>query len=509
MNKKYLITLDEGTTSCRTIVFDSNAQIVATAQNEFTQYYPQSGWVEHDALEIWNTQLSTMQSAKNKAGIKSNDIVGLGITNQRETVVLWNKETGLPVYNAIVWQDRRTSEYCDTLNEHIDLVREKTGLIINPYFSGTKIRWILKNVPLAQKTLEEGKLLAGTIDTWLIWKLTNGKVHATDVSNASRTLLFNINTLEWDDELLELFEIPRSILPEVKSSSEIYGYVEPKHWSLRANGQVPIAGVAGDQQAALFGQLCDKPGMVKNTYGTGCFTLMNIGEKPILSKNKLLTTVAWKLGKDKVVYALEGSVFIAGAAIQWIRDGLRLIYNSAESDFYAYLAEKENTHNVYLVPSFTGLGAPYWDSYSRGAIFGLERGTKKEHIVKATLESIAFQSNDLLKAMASDLGKRVEVLKVDGGASNSNYLMQFQSSISNTKVVRPENTETTALGATFLAGLATGYWKDLDEIKKNTIINREFEPQMDVKEVEKLTHGWDVAVSRTLNWVKDVELGDK
>lgn len=506
MKDKYVITLDEGTTSCRTIVFDHNAKIVATSQAEFTQYYPKSGWVEHDALEIWNTQLATMQSAKNKAGIKSTDVAALGITNQRETVVLWDKTTGMPVYNAIVWQDRRTSNYCEKLQDKVDLVREKTGLIINPYFSGTKIRWILKNVPTAQKAYKEGKLLAGTIDTWLIWKLTDGRVHATDVSNASRTLLFNINTMKWDSDLLELFEVPLEILPEVKSSSEIYGEVEPHHWSLKASGRVPIAGVSGDQQAALFGQLCHKKGMVKNTYGTGCFTLMNIGEKPLLSKNKLLTTVAWQLGNEKPVYALEGSVFIAGAAIQWIRDGLKLLYNSAESDFYAELALKDDTHNVYLVPSFTGLGAPYWDSYSRGAIFGLERGTKREHIVKATLESIAYQSNDLIKAMASDVNEEIPVLKVDGGASKSNYLMQFQSSISKVKVVRPKNTETTALGATYLAGLATGYWKDLIEIEKNTIVDREFTPKLSDKEVEKLTHGWNIAVKRTFNWIKEIEV---
>ncbi|UUM19596.1 MULTISPECIES: glycerol kinase GlpK [unclassified Mycoplasma] len=505
-SNKYIITLDEGTTSCRTIVFDHKARIVATSQSEFTQYYPQSGWVEHDALEIWNTQLSTMQTAKHKAGIKSTDVQAVGITNQRETVVLWDKSTGLPVYNAIVWQDRRTSEYCETLSEHVEKVREKTGLIINPYFSGTKIRWILKNVPLAQKVFQEGNLLAGTIDTWLIWKLTNGQVHATDVSNASRTLLFNINTMSWDQELLDLFEIPSSILPQVKSSSEIYGTINPHHWSLKAVGQVPIAGVVGDQQSALFGQLCTKVGMVKNTYGTGCFTLMNIGENPILSKNKLLTTVAWQLGNEKPIYALEGSVFIAGAAIQWIRDGLRLIYNAAESDFYANLASKDNTHQIYLVPSFTGLGAPYWDSYSRGAIFGLERGTKKEHIIKATLESIAFQSNDLIKAMSNDVNKKIEVLKVDGGASNSNYLMQFQSSISGVKVIRPKNVETTALGATFLAGLATGYWKSLIEIEQSLEVDKEFTPQLSEQEVKKLTHGWDVAIKRTFNWVKETEV---
>ncbi|AFP75654.1 glycerol kinase GlpK [Mycoplasmoides gallisepticum] len=504
--KKYIITLDEGTTSCRSIVFDKQAKIVSVAQNEFTQYFPQSGWVEHDPLEIWNTQLSTMQSVKNKAQIKSVNVEAVGITNQRETVVLWNKETGLPVYNAIVWQDRRTSEYCETLTKHVDKVREKTGLIINPYFSGTKIRWILKNVPLAQKTLKAGKLLAGTIDSWLIWKLTGGKVHATDVSNASRTLLFNIHTMDWDQELLDLFEIPRSILPEVKSSFEVYGYVEPSLWSQRATAKVPITGVAGDQQSALFGQLCLKPGMVKNTYGTGCFTLMNIGEEPIMSKNKLLTTVAWKLGKKKPVYALEGSVFIAGAAVQWIRDGLRLIYDAAESDFYANLASKQDTHQIYLVPSFTGLGAPYWDSYSRGAIFGLERGTKKEHIIKATLESIVFQTNDLIKAMSSDVDKKIEVVKVDGGATRSEYIMQFQSSISGVNVIRPKNIESTALGATFLAGLAVGYWKDLKELEKLVKVDKEFKPKLDKEKVEKLVHGWNVAVKRTFNWMKEVDL---
>lgn len=504
--EKYIITLDEGTTSCRSIVFDKNGKMVSVSQSEFTQYYPKSGWVEHDALEIWNTQLSTMQSAKNKAEIKSTNVEAIGITNQRETVVLWNKETGLPVYNAIVWQDRRTSEYCESLSEHVEKIREKTGLFVNPYFSGTKIRWILKNVPHAQKTLQEGKLLAGTMDTWLIWKLTGGKVHATDVSNASRTLLFNINTMDWDDELLELFEIPRSILPEVKSSSEHYGTVIPSHFSLRAKAEVPITGVIGDQQSALFGQLCTKEGMVKNTYGTGCFTLMNIGEKPVLSKNKLLTTVAWRIGKDKPVYALEGSVFIAGAAIQWIRDGLRIIYDAGECDFFAKLATKYKTHQVYMVPSFTGLGAPYWDSYSRGAIFGLERGTKREDIVKATLESIAFQSNDLIKAMASDVQKDIKVLKVDGGASRSNYLMQFQSSISNVKVVRPENIETTAMGATFLAGLATGYFKNIEEIEKIVKVDREFHPELPEKEIKKLTHGWELSVQKTLNWIKDLEV---
>ncbi|QZE12469.1 glycerol kinase GlpK [Mycoplasma sp. Ms02] len=504
-DKKYVITLDAGTTSCRAIIFDKETNIVSVSQSEFTQYYPNSGWVEHDALEIWNTQLSAMQSAKLKANIKSDNIAALGITNQRETVVLWDKLTGLPVYNAIVWQDRRTSDYCETLSDKVQMVQEKTGLLINPYFSGTKIRWILKNSEAAKKALSEGRLLAGTIDTWLMWKLSDGKIHATDVSNASRTLLFNINTMDWDDELLELFEVPREILPEVKSSSEIYGYVEPHHWSLRAKGQVPIAGVAGDQQSALFGQLCVKPGMVKNTYGTGCFTLVNIGEKPILSKNKLVTTVAWKLGDAKPVYAIEGSVFVAGSAIQWVRDSLGILYNAAESDFYAELALKNETHNVYIVPAFTGLGAPYWDSYSRGAIFGIERGTKREHIVKATLESIAYQSNDLIKAMKADTPYPIDTIKVDGGASKSNYLMQFQSSISQVDVVRPTVVETTAMGAAFLAGLAVKYWNDIDEIEKYVSIDQVYKPAFDDAKVAKLTKGWDTAVKRSLNWLKDIE----
>ncbi|ADE19985.1 glycerol kinase GlpK [Mycoplasma crocodyli] len=507
-DKKYIITLDSGTTSCRSIVFDDKANMLSVSQNEFTQYYPKSGWVEHDALEIWNTQLSTMQSAKNKAEIKSNNVMALGITNQRETVVLWNKETGLPVYNAIVWQDRRTSDYCEELEKNKDLVntiREKTGLIINPYFSGTKIRWILKNVPLAKKTYDEGNLLAGTIDTWLIWKLTGGKVHATDVSNASRTLLFNINTMDWDDELLKTFEVPRDILPEVKSSSDDYGIVVPTLWSNRATGQVPITGVAGDQQSALFGQLCFERGMVKNTYGTGCFTLMNIGTKPILSKNNLLTTVAWRIGKEKPVYALEGSVFIAGASIKWLRDSLRIVYDSAECDFYANLAAKDETHNVIVVPSFTGLGAPYWDSYSRGAIFGLERGTRREHIIKATLESIAFQSNDLIEAMSKDINAKIPVLKVDGGASNSSYLMQFQSSISDVTVQRPKNVETTAMGAAFLAGLHVGYWKNTEELENKIKVGAEWSPKMDKEKIKKLLKAWKVGVTRTLNWLKDIE----
>lgn len=505
MQNKYVITLDSGTTSCRSLIINHEGQIVASSQVEFDQHFPKSGWVEHDPLQIWNVQLSTMQSAKHKAKIKSHDIAALGITNQRETIVLWDKETGLPVYNAIVWQDRRTSEYCDTLlsTEWNEKITAKTGLIINPYFSGTKIRWILKNVPEAQEKLAQGKLLAGTIDTWLIWKLTDGLVHATDVSNASRTMLYNIHTLDWDQEILDLFEIPRSILPEVKSSSEHYGYVKPTLWSNKALGKVPITGVAGDQQSALFGQMCTEVGMVKNTYGTGCFTLVNTGTTAIKSQNKLLTTIAWKLGNQPTVYALEGSVFIAGAAIKWLRDSIKIIYDAAESDFFASLVKDDQ--RVYLVPSFTGLGAPYWDSYSRGAIFGLERGTKREHLVKATLDSIAYQSNDLIQAMAKDLGKPIISLKVDGGASKSNYLMQFQSSISNVKVQRPSNIETTGLGAAYLAGLAVGYWKNIEEVKTLNLADKVFEPELSQEEVAKLLKGWNESVKRTLNWTKDLE----
>lgn len=505
MEKKYILALDSGTTSCRTLVVDEKGDIVNVAQTEFTQYFPQSGWVEHDALEIWTTQLGTMQSVKAKANIRTTEIAAIGITNQRETIVLWDKETGLPVYNAIVWQDRRTSDYCDELisKGHEEMFTKKTGLIINPYFSGTKIRWILKNVPEAQKKLSQNKLLAGTIDTWLVWKLTNGKVHATDVTNASRTLLFNIHTLQWDEEILNLLEIPKEILPEVKSSSEFYGNVNPKFLSQRTEHEVPITGIAGDQQAALFGQLCTEVGMVKNTYGTGCFTLVNTGEKAVESKNKLLTTIAWKIGTQPTIYALEGSVFIAGSAIKWLRDSIKIIYSASECDFYSDLAQQD-PQSVYVVPSFTGLGAPYWDSYSRGAMFGLERGTKREHIVRATVESIAYQSNDLILAMAKDLGQDIKMLKVDGGASNSNYLMQFQSSISNLDVERPAVIETTALGAAYFAGLAVGFWKSLDEIKAVRKVDRVFKPNLPKDEVDKKIKGWNEAVRRTLSWTKSI-----
>ena len=502
---KFVITLDSGTTSCRSLIVNKKGEIVAIAQSEFTQFFPKSGWVEHDALEIWNTQLGTMQSAKVKAGIKSVDIAALGVTNQRETVVLWDKETGLPVYNAIVWQDRRTADYCEQLVKagHEKMITEKTGLILNPYFSGTKIRWILENVEEARTKLAQGRLLAGTIDTWLIWKLTSGRVHATDVSNASRTLLFNIHTLKWDEDILKLMGIPKEILPEVKASSDDFGVVEPTLWSNRAVGQVPITGVAGDQQAALFGQLCVEPGMIKNTYGTGCFTLVNTGTKAVSSKNRLLTTIAWKLGKEKTVYALEGSVFVAGAALQWLRDSLRIVYDADEVDYYSNRVKDDQ--NIYVVPSFTGLGAPYWDSYSRGAVFGLERGTKREHFVKATLESIAYQSNDLIMAMAKDMKQPIVSLNVDGGAANSNYLMQFQASISNVTVRRPKVVETTALGAAYLAGLFVQFWNDIDELKKIVKLDMQFSPKIDDATRAKLTKGWDVAVKKTLNWVKDIE----
>ena len=502
--KKYIMTLDEGTTSLRTLIIDKTGKVVSTSQKEFTQYFPQSGWVEHDANEILSMQVVTIKDAKNKKNIKSPQIEAVGITNQRETIVLWDKATGLPVYNAIVWQDTRTSKYCDQLikDGHSEMVTKKTGLIINPYFSGTKIKWILENVDKAKEVLAEGNLLAGTMDTWLIWNLTKDKVHATDVSNASRTMLYNIETGDWDDEILELLGIPRSILPEVKSSSDDYGIIKPTIFSNSAKGQVPITGVIGDQQSALFGQLAVNKGDVKNTYGTGNFTLVNIGEKIVYSKNKLLTTVAWKIGKEKTVYAIEGSVFIAGAAIQWLRDGIRIIYDASQSDAFAKFVPEDETQNVIFVPALSGLGAPYWDTSARGAIFGLERGTKREHIIKATLEAIAYQSNDLIKTMGKDIGKKIDTIKVDGGASNSNYLMQFQASISDAKVVRPKNIETTAMGAAYMAGLHTGYWSSIDELKKIAEVDRVFTADMDKKIVDEKTAQWDDAVQRTRGWAK-------
>ncbi|PAK21240.1 glycerol kinase [Mycoplasmopsis agassizii] len=505
MDNKYIIALDSGTTSVRSLIVDKKGTVIGVSQKEFSQIYPRSGWVEHDPLEIWSTQLSTMQAVKNDVGIKSHQIAAAGITNQRETIVLWDSETGLPVYNAIVWQDTRTSEYCEELisQGHQQMFIEKTGLIINPYFSGTKLRWILKNVERAQEKLAKGKLLAGTIDTWLIWKLTDGKVHATDVSNASRTLLFNINTLDWDDEILKLLEIPREILPKVQASSSHFGDIKKEFWSNNAKGIVPITSAIGDQQSALFGQLSWEKGMVKNTYGTGAFMLVNTGQELVRSKNRLLTTVAWQVGNEKPYYALEGSVFIAGAALKWLRDSLKLIYDSDESDYYAKKV-KDDGQKIYFVPAFTGLGAPYWDSSAKGAIFGLERQTNREHLVKATLEAIAFQSNDLLKAMESDLKEKIKIMKVDGGVSNSKYLLQFQADISRLKISKPKNIETTAMGAAYLAGLHVKYWSSLEEIKAITKIDVELESKISEDEKDDLIYEWNEAVKRTLNWSNDI-----
>ncbi|WP_291582893.1 glycerol kinase GlpK [Clostridium sp. UBA6640] len=490
---KYVMALDQGTTSSRCIIFDEKGTIASVAQKEFTQIYPKGGWVEHDPIEIWSTQLGVATEAMAKLGITATDISAIGITNQRETTVVWNKHTGQPVYNAIVWQCRRTAEMCDELREKgLDkMFTEKTGLILDAYFSGTKIKWILDNVEGAREEAENGNLLFGTIDTWLIWNLTKGKVHVTDYTNASRTLIFNIHELKWDEEILDILDIPKSMLPEVKPSSYVYGYTD--HSLLGA--KTPIAGVAGDQQAALFGQCCHQPGTAKNTYGTGCFMLMNTGEKAVNSKKGLLTTIAW--GVDgKVEYALEGSIFIAGAAIQWLRDELRMIKKAEDSEEYATAVE--DTNGVYMVPAFVGLGAPYWDQYARGTIVGLTRGTKKEHIIRATLESLAYQTYDVLKAMEEDSGITLKALKVDGGACANNFLMQFQSDILGVQVERPEVIETTALGAAYLAGLAVGYWKDKEEICENWAISKQFEPNMEEKKREELLEGWHEAVNRTL-----------
>ena len=489
---KYIMSLDLGTTSCRSILFDKKGQICSVAQKEFTQHFPQPGWVEHDAEEIWATQKGLMFEALEKLGVEMSDIAGIGITNQRETTVVWDKVTGRPISKAIVWQCRRTAEYCDELKAQglADMFREKTGLVLDAYFSGTKLKWILDNVPNARKRAEAGELLFGTIDTWIIWKLTNGKVHVTDYSNASRTMLFNINTLEWDEEILKILDIPRQMLPEVKPSSYIYGHTEARIFG----EEVPIAGAAGDQQCALFGQTCFAPGEAKNTYGTGGFMLMNTGEKPVASKNGLVTTIAW--GVDgKVEYALEGSIFVAGAAIQWLRDQLGLIRDSAESEVLAKAVP--DTNGCYMVPAFVGLGAPHWDQYARGAIVGLTRGTNRNHIVRATLESLAYQVTDVLKAMEEDSGIKLGTLAVDGGACANDFLMQFQADIINTTVASPKTIETTAMGAAYLAGLAVGYWQSKDEIKKNRAISCEFVPDMEEAHREKLLDGWKKAVKST------------
>ena len=491
--EKYILALDQGTSSSRAIVFDEHGQTKAVSQKEFTQIFPKPGWVEHNPMEIWSSQAAVIAEAITSIDINGLNIAAIGITNQRETTIVWDAETGAPVYNAIVWQDRRTSGYCDSLKRdgRTDLIRSKTGLIIDAYFSATKIRWILENVPGARQKAQEGKLRFGTVDTWLIWMLTRGEVHVTDVSNASRTMLFNIHTLQWDQELLQLFDIPESMMPQVKSSSEVYGYTKT---TLFAH-EVPIAGIAGDQQAALFGQMCTEPGSVKNTYGTGCFLLMNSGERPIMSSNNLLTTVAWKIG-DTVNYALEGSIFVAGSVVQWLRDGLGIIKSSSEVEELA--ASVPDNGGVYFVPALTGLGAPHWDQYAKGSIYGITRGTTAAHIARAALEGIAFQTMDIVKAMQKDAGVTLKELKVDGGASRNNLLMQFQADILETSVIRPTVTETTALGAAYLAGLAVGYWESLDHIKSQWGVEKQFEPSASKDAVEALKSGWSDAISRTL-----------
>jgi glycerol kinase len=494
MSNSYILALDQGTTSSRAILFDHNGSIVTTAQKEFTQIYPQPAWVEHDAEEIWSTQFSVMAEVTAKQNITAKQIAGIGITNQRETTIVWEKATGKPVYNAIVWQDRRTAAFCDELKAKgmSGAIQQKTGLIIDAYFSATKLKWILDNVPGARDKANKGALAFGTVDTWLIWKLTAGKLHITDVSNASRTMLLDIHTCQWDDELLKIFDIPRSILPEVKPSSELYGVTE--------HGEIPIAGIAGDQQSALFGQMCTQAGMVKNTYGTGCFMLMNTGEKAVTSANNLLTTVAWKLN-NKVVYALEGSIFIAGAVVQWLRDGMHIIRSSAEVESLA--AQVEDTGAVYIVPAFAGLGAPHWNQYARGSMFGITRGTTKEHIARAALESIAYQTTDVLKAMESDSGISIKELRVDGGATINNLLMQFQCDILQVPVARPKVYETTALGAAYLAGLAVGYWNNIAEIQKQWQVDKTFKPEMKPEKVNQLMRGWQRAVKASIAWADD------
>ncbi len=495
---KYIMALDQGTTSSRCIIYDKKGSIVSVAQKEFTQIYPKAGWVEHDAMEIWSTQMGVAQEALLKINCTHDDIEAIGITNQRETTVVWDRESGTPIYNAIVWQCRRTAEYCDSLKAagYGEKIREKTGLLIDAYFSATKLRWILENVPGAREKAESGKLLFGTIETWLIWKLTEGKVHVTDYSNASRTMMFNINTLDWDEEILEILDIPRCMLPEPKPSSYIYGRSSENIFG----GAIPIAGAAGDQQAALFGQTCFLPGEGKNTYGTGCFLLVNTGEKPVLSDNGLVTTIAWGIG-GKVYYALEGSVFVCGAAIQWLRDELDILEKAADSEKMALSVPDAN--GVYVVPAFVGLGAPYWDPYARGAVLGITRGANKNHLVRATLESMAYQTKDLIDAMAGDMGRNIHSLKVDGGACANNFLMQFQSDILGCEVKRPRCIETTSLGAAYLAGLATGYWKNKEDVLENWQVDRTFEPNMEEDRKEKLLRGWQKAVSCVRGWAKE------
>lgn len=495
---KYIMALDSGTTSNRCILFNERGEICSVAQKEFTQYFPKPGWVEHDPEEIWSTQLEVAKLAMANIHATALDIAAIGITNQRETTIVWDKTSGEPICRAIVWQCRRTSKYCDFLQEKglTEVFKEKTGLVIDAYFSGTKIKWILDHVDGARERAERGELLFGTVETWLIWKLTRGSVHVTDYSNASRTMLFNIHTLKWDEEILRELEIPRSMLPEVRPSSAIYGEADPGFFG----GPIPIAGAAGDQQSALFGQTCFEKGEAKNTYGTGCFLLMNTGEQPVYSKNGLVTTIAW--GMDgKVNYALEGSIFVAGAAIQWLRDEMRLLDSSQDSEYMAL--KVKDTNGCYVVPAFTGLGAPYWDQYARGAIVGLTRGVNKYHIIRATLESLAYQVNDVLEAMEADSGITLSALQVDGGASANNFLMQTQANLSNAPVKRPQCVETTAMGAAYLAGLAVGYWRSKEEVKANWAIDRVFEPEIGPEKRESMLKGWKKAVKYTYGWARE------
>lgn len=494
MEKKYILALDQGTTSSRAIVFDHEGQIRSVAQKEFPQYFPQPGWVEHNPNEIWGSEASVIAEAISTIDITGLDIAAIGITNQRETTIVWDIDTDEPIYNAIVWQDRRTAEFCDQLKADglTETIRQKTGLIIDAYFSGTKIKWILDNVPGARKRAEEGKLRFGTVDSWLVWRLTRGETHVTDVTNASRTMLFNIHDLKWDQELLKLFNIPLSMMPEVKSNSEIYGHTKTTIFAHK----VPIAGIAGDQQAALFGQMCLDPGSIKNTYGTGCFVMLNTGEKPIVSKNNLLTTIAWQIG-NKVNYALEGSIYVGGSVVQWLRDGLGIINHS--SDVESLAQSVSDSGGVYFVPALTGLAAPYWDSYARGTIVGITRGTTAAHIARAALDGIAFQTYDIAQAMAKDMNDRLTELKVDGGASRNNLLMQFQADLLGIDVVRPKITETTAIGAAYLAGLGVGYWDSVDELRRQWKVERTFTPNLDSETVRTAREGWADAISRTLS----------
>lgn len=492
--EKYILALDQGTTSSRAIVFDHNGSIRSAAQKEFSQHFPQPGWVEHDPNEIWSSEAAVIAEAISAIDINGKNIAGIGITNQRETTIVWDIDTEEPVYNAIVWQDRRTASLCDQLKAQglVDMVREKTGLIIDAYFSGTKIKWILDNVPGARERAEKGKLRFGNVDSWLVWRLTRGEVHVTDVTNASRTMLFNIHTLKWDVDLLKLLDIPVSMMPEVKSSSEVYGHTKTTIFA----HEVPISGIAGDQQAALFGQMCVEPGAIKNTYGTGCFVMLNTGARPVLSRNNLLTTIAWKIS-DKVNYALEGSIYVGGSVVQWLRDGLGIIKSSSEVEELA--SSVPDSGGVYFVPALTGLAAPYWDQYARGTIVGITRGTTAAHIARAALDGIAFQTYDIAQAMSRDMGAPLTELKVDGGASRNNLLMQFQANLLDIDVVRPKVTETTALGAAYLAGLAVGYWNDVDEIKSQWQEERRFAPVANKQALDAAKAGWADAIARTLS----------